>query len=101
MYSLKIPHSTQKSIIFPVEHSVHISATFHLDDFEKKIRYFFSYDLTIVTGDSNANDIGLFIVSRLSTQIQLSISGLLIVMGKPIRNAPLGIVKHDWISIVC
>ena len=56
-------------------------------------------------GDGNTDDIVLFIVSRLSTQIQfiinLSISGLLIVMGKPIRNAYLDIVKHDWTSVVC
>ena len=26
-------------------------------------------------------------------------SGLLIVMGKPIRKAYLGIVKHDWTSM--
>ena len=43
----------------------------------------------------------LFIVSRPSSQIQLSISGLLIVMRNPIRNAYLGVVKHDWPSIYC
>ena len=58
-------------------------------------------DFTIVTGDGNTNYIALFIVSRLSNQIHLSISGLLIVMGKPVRKAYLGIVKHDWTSIVC
>ena len=91
MFDVLLKNSSQysRSIIFPVEHSVHISATFHLDDFEKKFRYFFSYDLTIVTGNRNTNDIVLFIVSRFSTQIQLSISGLLIVMVKPIRNAYL------------
>ena len=31
----------------------------------------------------------------------MSISGLLIVMGKPIRSAYLGTVKHDWTPIVC
>ena len=41
-----------------------------------------------------------FIVSRLSTEIQLSIQGLLIVIRNPIRNACFGIVKHDWTSIV-
>ena len=95
-----------KSIIFSVEHSVHISATFHLIvvvviTLKKEFRHFFSYDFTIVTGDGNANDIVLFIVSRLPTQIQLSITGLLIVMGKPLRNAYLSIVKRDWTSIVC
>ena len=30
----------------------------------------------------------------------MSISGLLIVMGKPIRNAYLGTVKRDWTPIV-
>ena len=61
----------------------------------------FSCDFTIVTGDGNKNYIVFFIVSRLSIKIQLSISGLLIVMGKPIRKAYLGIVKHDWTSTVC
>ena len=43
----------------------------------------------------------LFIVSRLSNQIHLSISGLLIVMGKPVRKTYLSIVKDDWnLSIV-
>ena len=50
--------------------------------------------------DGNTNYIVLFIVSRLSTLIQLNISGLFIVMGKSIRNAYLDIVKHDWTSIV-
>ena len=50
-------------------------------------------------GDGNTNYIVLFIVFGLSTLIQFSISGLFIVMGKPIRNAYLGIVKHDWTSI--
>ena len=67
---------------------------------KKLFRQFFSYDFTIVTGDGNTNYIVLFIVSRPSTQIQLSISGLLIAMRKPIRNAYLGIVKHDWTSFV-
>ena len=43
----------------------------------------------------------LFIASRLSTWIQLSISGLLIVMIKSIKNAYLAPVKHSWISIFC
>ena len=43
-------------------------------------------DFTIVTGDGNTNYIALCIVSRLSNQIHLSISGLLIVMGKPVRR---------------
>ena len=51
--------------------------------------------------DGNTSYIALLIVSRLSTQIHLSISGLLIVMGKLVRKAYLGIVKHDWTSIVC
>ena len=58
----------------------------------------FSRDFTIVTGDGNTSYIVLFIVSKLSTKIQLNISGLLIIMGKPIRKAYLGI---DWTSTVC
>ena len=61
----------------------------------------FSCDFVIVTGDGNASYIVLFIIFRLSTKIQLRISGLLTVMGKSIKNAYLGIVKHDWTSIVC
>ena len=69
---------------------------------------FFScgYDFTIATGDGlvsvfsdKYNVHKLFIVSRLSTNIQLSIQGLLIIMGRPIRNTCLGTVKHDWICI--
>ena len=44
--------------------------------------------------DSKYKVHSLFIVSRLSTKIQLSIKGLLIAMEKPIRNACLGTVKH-------
>ena len=40
-----------------------------------------------------------FIVPRLSTEIHLSIQGLLIVIGKPIRSTGVGIVKHYWTSI--
>ena len=43
----------------------------------------------------------VFIVSRLSAEIQLKTSCLLIAMGNSIRNIYLGIVKRDWISIVC
>ena len=53
-----------------------------------------------MTGDGNTNYIVPFIVSRLSAIIQLSISGLFIAMGKPIRNAYLGIVKYDWALII-
>ena len=42
-----------------------------------------------------------FIVFRLSTLIQLSISGLLIVIGKTIRNTCLSAVKREWTSTVC
>ena len=35
-------------------------------------------------GDGNTNYVVMFILSRLSSQIQLSISDLLIAMGKPI-----------------
>ena len=104
---LKYPSQYSKSIIFSCWtlsihfFKIHISATFHhtvnrsgSDNFK-----IFSCDFTIVTGDGNTNYIVLFIVSRLSTKIQLSISGLLIVMGKPIRNVYLGIVKRDWTSI--
>ena len=41
----------------------------------------------------------LFILSRLSTEIELSIQGLLIVIGKLMRNACIGRVKHDWKSV--
>ena len=58
------------------------------------------HDFTIVTGDENTNYIVLFIVSKLSAPIQMNISGLFIVMRKAIRNAYLGILKHDWTSIV-
>ena len=71
------------------------------NNFEKIIWDFFSRDFTIVTGDGNTNYIILFIFSKLSTQTQFSTSGLLIAIGKLIRNAYLGIVKHDWTSIVC
>ena len=70
------------------------------DGLEKIISTFFSCDFTIITGDGNTNYIVLFIVSRFSTQIQLSISGFLTVMVKPIRNAYLDIVKNDWTLIV-
>ena len=33
--------------------------------------------------------------ARHSTEIQLSIQGLLVVMGKPIRKSYLSTVKHD------
>ena len=42
----------------------------------------------------------LFITSRLSTWIQLSVPGLQIVIGKSIRNACFGTVKHDWTSMI-
>ena len=41
----------------------------------------------------------LFINSRLLTKIQLSIQGLLLPMGKPIKDACLSTVKRDWILI--
>ena len=72
------------------------------DNFEKNcFRHFFLCYFTIFTGDGNTNYIVLLIVSRLSIQIQMIISSLLIVMGKPVRNTFLGIVKHDWTLIVC
>ena len=57
-------------------------------------------DFAIVTEDGNTSYIVLFIVSRLSALIQLSISGLFVVIGKPVKSAYLGIVKHDWTSFV-
>ena len=105
MFDVLLRYSSQysKSIIFPVEHSVsifsksafrqHFTLPCGSDNFEKRISTFLF--MWFYHWHGNTNDIVLFIVSRLSTQIQLSISGLLIVMGKPIRNAYLGIVKHD------
>ena len=40
------------------------------------------------------------LVSILSTEMQLTLQILLTDIRKPIRNACLGIVKHDWILIV-
>ena len=42
----------------------------------------------------------LFVVSRLSTKIQLSIQGLLIVIEMQIRKTISSKVKHIWTSIV-
>ena len=42
----------------------------------------------------------LFIASRRWTEIQLSIQDLLILKGKPTKNASIGTVKHDWTSTV-
>ena len=69
----------------------HISVTFHhtavvVICWKKKCRHFFLCDFTIVTRDENTNYKALLTVSRPSNQIQLSISGLLIVMGKPMRK---------------
>ena len=104
IYSLNILYSIySKSIIFscwPLSinfFKIHNLTTFlHTGDILT-----FDFVKVIVTGDGNTNYIALFIVSRLSNQIHLSISGLLIVMGKPVRKAYLSIVKHDWTSIVC
>ena len=86
MYSLNIPHNIQNPSFFPVNTQYPFLQNLHFgnispyrsgsDNFK-----IFLCDFTIVRGDGNANYIVLFIVSRLSTKIQLSISGLLIVMG--------------------
>ena len=104
IYSLNILYSIySKSIIFscwPLSinfFKIHNLTTFlHTGDILT-----FDFVKVIVTGDGNTNYIALFIVSRLSNQIHLSISGLLIVMGKPVRKTYLSIVKDDWTSILC
>ena len=110
IYSLNIPHSTQNPYFFPVDHSVSISLKFTIWRHSRYVAVvifwknnicFRGSDLTIVKGDWNTNYIDFFIVPRLSNQIHLSVSGLLIVMRKPVRKAYLGIMKHDWTSIVC
>ena len=112
MFDVLHKYSSQysKSVFFMLNQlsinflKVYISATFHHNTvviiLKKLFRYFFSYDFTIMTGDGNTNYIVPFIVSRLSAIIQLSISGLFIAMGKPIRNSYLGIVKYDWALII-
>ena len=94
-------------MLFLVElaNSVSISSRFLFrrhsgNDSEKIMLTFLFVYFIIVTGDGNTNYIVLFIVSRFSAIIQLSISGFFVVMEKPIKNAYLGIVKHDWTSIV-
>ena len=64
------------------------------------------FEFSIATGDGFVSGFdgkskvhSLFIVYRLSTEIQASIQGLLIAMLKPIINACLGTVKHDCASI--
>ena len=115
MFNILRKYSSQysKSIIFscwPLSihfFKIHSSVTFHhtimvvifwKNNFDI---YFPGSDFAIVTGDGNTNYIALLIVSRFSTQIQLNISVLLIAVGKPVRNTYLGIVKHDWTSVVC
>ena len=50
-------------------------------------------------GDENTNYIVYYRFQALNLN---SIENLrFTTLGKPIRNAYLGTVKHDWISIVC
>ena len=72
----------------------------------KIVLTFLSCDFTIVTADGLLSGFidkykvhSLFIVSRLSTEIQLVIQGLLIVMGKATRSTCLHKVKYDWTFI--
>ena len=104
-YSLNIPHSTQNPNFFILNTQYPFLQNSHLSNFspyrsDSDNFEIFSCDFTIVTGDGNTNYIVLFIVFRLSTKIRMSILGLLIVMGKPIRKVYLDIVKQDWTSIV-
>lgn len=69
----------------------------------KTVLTFFSCGFTIVTEDrlvcgfiDSYKVHGLIIVSRASTEIQLVVQDLLIVMGREIRNTCLGTVKYDW-----
>ena len=56
-------------------------------------------DFSIVMRDGNINYIFVYRFQALNPH---SIEYLwFIVMGKPIRNAYLGMVKQDWTSIVC
>ena len=41
----------------------------------------------------------LFLIFSVSIEIQLSIQNLLIVIGKPVRDALLRTAKHDWTLI--
>ena len=69
----------------------------------KIILTFFSCGFTIVAEKTLVGGFidsykvhGLLIVSRASTEIQLVVQDLLIVMGKKTRNTCLGTVKYDW-----
>ena len=95
-YSLNNSHSTQNASFVPVEHSTSISWKFTF-----WWNFTFIDFTTIVMGVRNTN-IVFFIISKPSTQIQLTISGLLIVVGKPVRNTYL-ISWHTetWLDIDC
>ena len=64
-------------------------------------RNFLPGDFTIVTAGVFTYYSVCLSFPGLQAKFSLSISGLLIVMGKPIRNTYLGTVKHDWTPIVC
>ena len=78
---------------------------FSLNSFFASSCFFFSF--TTVTKDGLLSGFdgkykvhGLFIVTRFSTEIRISIQGLLTDIRKPITKTCLAIVKHDWTSIV-
>ena len=54
-----------------------------------------------IMGSGNINYTVCLLFASSQIKFNLSFSGLLTVMVKPIRNAYLGTVKHDWTSIVC
>ena len=95
IYPLIIPHSNQ-NLFFLLEAQYQSFQNWHFGNISPC--YENSFKISYFDGKCKVHS--LFIVSRPSTLIQLSIQGLLIATGKPIRNVCLGTVKHDCASIV-
>ena len=109
LFSWSSPHSNQNPLFFSIQNSVFISSKFifqrHFTILQWSQSHENNFDISVrvILLLSRETDICLvlMVVSRFSTWIQLIISGLLIAMGKPIRNACFRTVKHDWTSIIC
>ena len=99
---LNIPHSIQNQYFFSLKCSVSIKIDIlatvqHTLVRSKVVMLFYNCH-----GDGlgsgfydNCKLYSLFIISRLSTEIQLSIQCLLLVTGNSIKKACLGTVMHD------